>query len=71
MSDKAIELVQNPKDEDYEDYIAAYLQAGGLYVEKRIIYRGKAELLELDIITSDYKENRVAIRRQLNLTFFE
>src|SRR5699024_7807506 len=54
MSDP-IELVENPTETDFEDYIAAYLQAGGLYVEKSIIYRGKEELLELDIITSNFK----------------
>src|ERR1700741_2581739 len=55
--EEGIELVQNPKDLDYEDYISAYLQAGGLYVEKSIIYRGKAELLELDIITTNFSKD--------------
>lgn len=59
MSSKPILLEQNPKEADYEDYISAYLQAGGLYVEKNIIYRGKAELLELDIITSNFREDQV------------
>lgn len=44
MSDSAaIELPKIPKDKDYEDYICAYLQAGGLYVERNIIYREHIE----------------------------
>lgn len=47
-------MEQTPRDEAYEDYICAYLQSGGLYVEKSIIYREEAELLELDIISTDF-----------------
>lgn len=54
MSDEPINLVSNPVDSDYEDYISAYLQAGGLYVERNVIYRGKEELLELDIMISNF-----------------
>lgn len=54
MPKDPIGLEQTPKDENYEDYICAYLQSSGLYVEKSIIYRGKADLLELDIISSDF-----------------
>ncbi|WP_423130078.1 hypothetical protein [Gaoshiqia sp. Z1-71] len=51
----AIELVKIPKDEDYEDYLCAYLQAGGLYIEKKIIQREVEELLELDILTTNFQ----------------
>ena len=54
MPDEAIELVRRPRDADYEEYICAYFQAGGLYVEKSITYREVEELLELDIITTDF-----------------
>jgi len=53
----AIELPKIPKDKDYEDYLCAYLQAGGLYVERNIIYRETEELLELDIITTDFQQD--------------
>lgn len=53
----AIELPEIPKDKDYEDYLCAYLQAGGLYVERNIIHREKEELLELDILTTDFQQN--------------
>jgi len=58
MSDKskAIELPKIPKDKDYEDYLCAFLQAGGLYVERSVIHREVEELLELDILTTDFQK---------------
>lgn len=58
MSDStAIELPKIPKNKDYEDYLCAYLQAGGLYVERSIIHREVEELLELDILTTDFQQD--------------
>jgi len=58
MSKKSepIELNKIPKDEEYEDYICAFLQAGGLYVERSIIHREVEELLELDILTTNFQQ---------------
>lgn len=53
----AIELPKILKDKDYEDYVCAYLQAGGLYVERNIIHREVEELLELDILTTDFQQD--------------
>jgi hypothetical protein len=53
----AIELTKIPKDKDYEDYLCAFLQAGGLYVERSIIHREVEELLELDILTTDFQQD--------------
>jgi hypothetical protein len=53
----AVELPKIPKDKDYEDYLCAYLQAGGLYVERSIIHREVEELLELDILTTDFQQD--------------
>lgn len=54
---KPIYLEKIPKEKDYEDYLCAYLQSGGLYIEKNIIHREKKEeLLELDILTTSFKE---------------
>ncbi|MCW3105198.1 MAG: hypothetical protein JWO09_3638 [Bacteroidetes bacterium] len=53
----AIILESNPLEKDYEDYICAYFQSGGLYVEKSIIHRETEEILELDIITTDFNPN--------------
>lgn len=55
---KPIKLESNPIEKDYEDYICAYFQAGGLYVEKSIIHRETEEILELDIITTDFGVNQ-------------
>jgi hypothetical protein len=55
---KAIELVKIPKEADYEDYLSAYLQAGGLYVERKTILREEGEdLLELDLITTNFQKD--------------
>ncbi|MBC9798086.1 hypothetical protein [Sinomicrobium weinanense] len=53
----AITLESNPIEKDYEDYICAYFQSGGLYVERSIIHRETEEILELDIIFTDFKED--------------
>jgi len=55
MKDSAIELEPNPIEKDYEDYICAFFQSGGLYVERSIIHRETEEILELDIITTDFE----------------
>jgi len=56
----AITLESNPIEKDYEEYICAYLQSGGLYVEKSIIHREVEEILELDVIINDFKEDCVS-----------
>lgn len=43
-----------PKEKEYEEYISAYLQAGGMYVERNLIYRETEELLELDILITKF-----------------
>src|ERR1700680_1104697 len=50
----AIELPAHPKDKEFEEYIAAYLQCAGFYIERNIVERDVKEVLELDIITTDY-----------------
>lgn len=57
---KAITLESNPIEKDYEDYICAYFQSGGLYVEKSIIHRETEEILELDIIFTDFDSDNVS-----------
>lgn len=49
-----IELPEKPKGDEYEEFVSAYLQAGGKYVERRLIDRGKEEILELDIMVTEY-----------------
>lgn len=53
---KSVSLPKLPKDDDFEDYVAAFLQSAGFFIEKSVIDRGEAEVLELDIIFTDYAE---------------
>ena len=57
MSNKpnSTELPPLPKGKEYEELVAAYLQATGrYYLDRNIIQREIEEILELDIIISDY-----------------
>lgn len=56
---KPITLENNPIEKDYEEYICAFFQSGGLYVEKSIIHREAEEILELDIIAIDFGSDSV------------
>lgn len=53
----AVELPAVPKGIDFEDFIAAYLQTDGQYVEKNLIKRDIDTILELDIIATRYDSN--------------
>jgi len=51
------ELPKLPKGKEFEEYISAFFQCGGFYVERNIIEREeKKEVLELDIVASRYEE---------------
>lgn len=57
--EKKISLPDLPKDEYYEDFVAALLCAGGYYIEKRIDLREPTNILELDVVTSKYYSDYV------------
>lgn len=52
-----IKLNDLPKDKEFEEYVAAYFQCSGYYIEKSIINRGKEEVLELDVIMTSYDDS--------------
>lgn len=52
----AITLPTHPEDKEFEEHIAAFLQCAGSYIERNIVERDVKEVLELDIITTDYDE---------------
>ncbi len=55
MEDKvSISLPELPKGKEFEDFIAAYFQSVGFFVEKNISDRATEEILELDISVTDY-----------------
>ena len=49
-----VKLPQIPKDHNYEDFIAAHLNAEGYFLERGIHKREGEEILELDIVTNKY-----------------
>ena len=51
---KSVVLPDLPKGKEFEEFISAYLQSAGYYLDRNIIDRGIEELLELDIIITDY-----------------
>lgn len=55
MATKAIHLPDVPEaGPGLEDYVAALFQASGHYVEKNLIQRDPEEVLELDVVATDY-----------------
>lgn len=59
MADKQISLPSIPKDEFYEDYVAAVLSIGGLFLERRLILNYPINILELDVVTTRLEQNRI------------
>ncbi len=49
-----VSLPALPKNTEFEEYVAAYIQAAGFFVERSLINRQEEELLELDIIATEY-----------------
>jgi len=50
----SISLPNLPKGKEFEEYISAFFQAAGYYIERNIVEREVEEVLELDIIITDY-----------------
>ena len=59
MADKKLTLPDLPKDEFYEDYVAAVLSIGGLFLERRLILNQPVNILELDVVTTKIEANTV------------
>ena len=55
-------LPELPKDKEFEEYTSACFQASGYYIERNIIERAPVEVLELDIITTDYSVRPPEVR---------
>lgn len=53
---KSKSLPSLPKGKEFEEYISAFFQASGMYLERNITERAIEEVLELDIITTDYNK---------------
>lgn len=59
MADKRLTLPSIPKDEWYEDYVAAVLSIGGLFLERRLILNQPINILELDVVVTRIGQNDV------------
>lgn len=57
----AISLPDFPTDHEFEEYISAFFQASGLFVERNLIQREKEEILELDIISTFYAKSEIGM----------
>ena len=62
-----VSLPELPSGDEFEEYISAFFQCGGYHVDRKLIERGEDEVLELDIITTDYKPNRAPDIRLLEI----
>ena len=50
----SVSLTNLPKGEEFEEYISAFFQSAGNYIERNIIDKEIEEVLELDIVATDY-----------------
>lgn len=54
---KSVALPDAPREKEFEEFLSAYFQDCGLYVERNIIDRQEEEVLEIDLITTDYNNS--------------
>ncbi len=64
MNMTSVQLPELPKGREFEEYVSSYFQILSYYVERNIIERELDEVLELDIITTDYSN----VPPEVNLT---
>lgn len=56
-NNKSISLPKPPEGKEFEEYISAFFQSAGHFIERNIVERDIEEVLELDIIATDYHSN--------------
>jgi hypothetical protein len=52
-----VSLPDIPEGKGLEDFVAAFFQTAGQYVERSIIQRETEEILELDLLTTAYNDS--------------
>ena len=50
----AVSLPDFPKGKEFEEYISAFFQSSGYYIERNIT---KKDVLELDIVATNYRQS--------------
>ena len=59
----SVSLPDLPKGKEFEEYISAFFHSSGnYYIERNIIEREVEEVLELDIVTTDYSPSPPGIK---------
>ena len=53
----SINLPELPKGKEFEDYVSAFFQSNKYYIERNIVKRELIDVLELDIITTNYNQS--------------
>lgn len=54
-----IALPQHPKETEFEEFVSAFLQCGGAFVERQIHEKEGTDVLELDVVLSYYEADAV------------
>jgi len=67
MPQTTISLPTLPTDTEFEDFVAAHLQAAGFFIEKSVINREEADVLELDIVFTGYKADEPPIEKLIEV----
>jgi hypothetical protein len=57
-----VELPDYPKETEFEEFISAYLQCSGAFVDRQIHEREKTDVLELDIVLTYHDKDRLLTR---------
>ncbi|KAF5410670.1 MAG: hypothetical protein U9N46_14820 [Euryarchaeota archaeon] len=57
----SVRLPDLPKETEFEEYVSAFFQSGGYYIERNIIERKVEEVLELDIIITNYTHPKIKL----------
>lgn len=53
-----VQLPELPTHDEFEDYTAALLRLGRYYIERNLAFRDIEEILELDIVLTDYESEQ-------------
>ena len=59
MNRKKATLPELPKGKEFEEFLAAFFQSNGYYVERSIIDRQEEEVLELDFLATRYADGEI------------
>lgn len=64
---QTVSLPKFPTDTEFEDFVAAHLQSAGFFIEKSVIDREEADVLELDIVFTGYKADEPPIEKLIEV----